>query len=135
MTKLALLSITLAACTHDITEFDRIDDVETGGDLDILYVLDNSADRGNYDTMGGQLDVLSAQLATIDGQVPSLHVGVVTADLGTKGTDDALAPATFRNCAGTGDNATLTIFDAGLDDPFLEDLRPAIIRLQEKLRR
>jgi hypothetical protein len=123
MTKLALLSLTLAACSHDITAFDRIDDVETARDLDVLYVYDTSANHGNYDTMAGQLDVLSAQLATVDGQLPNLRVGVVTADLGIKGTDDALAPAAFRNCAGSGDNGKLTVFEAGLSEPYLEDSR------------
>jgi len=124
--KLALLSLSLlGACTHDLSPFDRIDEVETGGDLDILYVLDTSADRGNYDAMAGQLDVLSAQLTSIDGQLPNLHVGVVTTDLGTKGVDDALAPPTFRNCAGTGDGGKLTVFDAALGNSYLEDLRGA----------
>jgi len=102
MTKLALLSLTLAACTHDLSEFDRVDNVSTARDLDILYVYDTSGDHGNYDTAAGQLDVLTSQLALVDGQVPNLHVGVVTADLGIKGTDDEVAPASFRNCAGTG---------------------------------
>ena len=123
MTRLSLLVITLAACTTELKEFDRVDEVGTAADLDILYVFDTSADRANYDTMAGQLDVLSTQLASIDGQVPNLHVGVVTADLGTKGTEDELTPATFRNCAGGGDGGKLTVFDAALPVPYLEDLR------------
>ena len=122
MNKLVLLSLTLAACTHDITEFDRVDEVETGSDLDVLYVFDTSADRANYAAMADQLDDLTAGLA-IDGQLPSLHVGVVTADLGATGTDDASPQPTFRNCAGSGDGGRLTVFDAQLGKSFLEDLR------------
>jgi hypothetical protein len=125
MNKLALLSLTLAACTHDLAEFDRIDEVETGGNLDILYVYDSSGDHANYDGVAAQLDVLTAQIASIDGQVPSLHVGVVTGDLGTQGTEDELAPPTFRNCAGSGDGGKLTAFDAQISNTYLKDLRGA----------
>jgi len=121
MKKLALLSLVLGACTHDVT---AVDPINVGaGDVDVLYVLDNSADRADYDTMAGQLDVLSTQLATFDGQLPDLHVGVVTADMGIQGTDDALAPANFRNCAGTGDGGKLTIFDADVANAFVDDRR------------
>ncbi|MBA2540385.1 MAG: hypothetical protein H0V17_12165, partial [Deltaproteobacteria bacterium] len=119
----AILFTLLASCTTDITVFDRIDDVETARDLDILYVLDNSSDRARYDTMASQLDVLSTQLALVDGQVPNLHVGVVTSDMGIKGTEDAAPGATIRNCSGTGDNGKLQRFDAALDDAFLIDVR------------
>ena len=50
----ALLFLVLASCTHDIAVFDRVD-VQTARDLDILYVFDNSLDRGTYDRMASQL--------------------------------------------------------------------------------
>lgn len=128
MNKLVLLSLVLGACTHDIT---TIDEADTSANVDVLYVLDTSVDRANYDTMAGQLDDLTAQLAAIDGTLPSLHVGVVTADIGNQGTDDELPPAAFRNCAGTGDAGRLAVFDAPLADAYAEDLRgPDATRLQ-----
>jgi hypothetical protein len=119
----ALLLLALASCTHDLAVFDQID-VQPARDLDILYVLDNSAARGNYDPMASQLGELATQLANVDGQLPSLHVGVVTTDLGTRGRLDAgPAPAVGR-CAGDGDGGALVALDGGLAfGSFLEDLR------------
>ncbi len=128
MNKLVLLSLALGACTHDITTIDAAD---LSTNIDVLYVLDTSVDRANYDAMAGQLDDLTAQLTSIDGELPSLHVGVVTADVGIQGTDDALPPGAFRNCAGTGDAGRLAVFDAPLGDAYAEDLRgPDDTRLQ-----
>jgi hypothetical protein len=121
----ALLLLALASCTHDLAVFDQID-VQPARDLDLLYVLDNSAARGNYDAMASQLGELATQLANVDGQLPSLHVGVVTTDLGTRGRLDAdPAPAVGR-CAGDGDGGALVVLDGGLaSGSFLEDLRGA----------
>jgi len=113
----------LASCTHDITVFDRIDDVRTARDLDILYVFDNSADRSSYDTMASQLGDLQARLAEVDGQVPNLHVGVVTADLGTRGTLDTSPGPAIGHCAADGGSGRLATFGAHLDDDYLIDLR------------
>lgn len=121
----ALLFLLLASCTHDITVFDRVD-VRPARDLDILYVFDNSLDRGSYDQMASQLDVLQARLQEIDGQLPDLHVGVVTTDLGTRGAKDALPFPAAANCAGDGDAGRLVTFGAGGLVPtggYLEDLR------------
>jgi hypothetical protein len=118
----ALLFLVLASCTHDLAVFDQID-VHTARDLDILYVFDNSPGRGSYDQMASQLGVLQTQLAKIDGQSPSLHVGVVTADLGTRGRLDAQAGAPVGNCAGDGDAGKLVTFGGLSFGSFFEDLR------------
>jgi hypothetical protein len=121
----ALLLLALAACTHDLAVFDRID-VQPARDLDILYVFDNSAARGNYDAMASQLGELAVQLASVDGQLPSLHVGVVTTDLGTRGRLDARPGPAVGHCAGDGDAGQLVALDGGLTfGGFLEDLRGA----------
>jgi len=119
----ALLFLVLASCTHDIVLVDRIDDVRTARDLDILYVFDNSSNRASYDLMASQLDVLQARLGDVDDQLPNLHVGVVTADLGTRGTQDAAPAPAVGNCFNEGNAGKLVKFRAGLDDRFLEDLR------------
>jgi hypothetical protein len=119
----ALLLLVLASCTHDITAFDRVD-VRPARDLDILYVFDNSPDRGNYDPMASQLDVLQRRLSDVDGQLPSLHVGVVTTDLGVRGRRDAIAGPAVGNCVGDGDAGRLATFAAGVPGSgYLEDLR------------
>ncbi|MBX3157190.1 MAG: hypothetical protein KF773_14540 [Deltaproteobacteria bacterium] len=121
-TLLSVLTLSAAACTHDIAEFDRVD-VKTARSLDILYVFDNSIDNSSWDEMASQLDVLQQKLTAIDGQLPSLHVGVTTADLGLKGTEDAGAPPPLRNCNGNGDGGRLLRFGASITADYLEDLR------------
>lgn len=119
----ALLLLALASCTHDLAVFDQID-VQPARDLDMLYVLDNSAARGNYDAMASQLGELATQLANVDGQLPSLHVGVVTTDLGSRGRLDARPAPAVGRCDGDGDGGTLVALDGGLAfGSFLEDLR------------
>lgn len=121
----ALLVLALASCTHDLAVFDRID-VQPARDLDILYVLDNSAARGNYDAMAAQLGELEDQLASIDGQLPSLHAGVVTTDLGARGRLDAAPGPAVGRCAGDGDAGALVAPAGGLGfGSFLEDERGA----------
>jgi hypothetical protein len=122
MARTTLLALTLAACTHDIAQFDGVE-VKTARELDILYVFDNSIDNSNWDEMASQLDILQQKLTAIDGQLPSLHVGVVTADLGTKGTQDASAPINVRNCQGEGDGGRLLRFGSSITNDYLEDLR------------
>lgn len=117
----AVLLLALASCTHDLAVYDRVT-VRPARDLDVLFVLDNSADRGSYDQMTAQLDVLQDRLRSVDGQLPSLHVGAVTTDLGTRGTKDVLGPPVL-GCAGDGDAAKLLKPGAGVTGSYLEDLR------------
>jgi hypothetical protein len=119
----ALSFLLLASCTHDLAVFDGIDDVQTARDLDILFVIDTSADHARYDQMASQVDILENRLAEVDGQVPNLRIGVVTADLGVRGTADATAAPNVRNCGGIGDGAKLTTFFTPLDGRFIEDSR------------
>jgi len=119
----ALWILVLASCTHDLVTFDQLE-VRTTRDLDILYVFDSSSDRGSYDKMASQLGVLQTRLADGDGRLPSLHVGVVTTDLGTSARLDAFPGPPVGHCAGDGDAGKLVTFQAGLPDGgFLEDLR------------
>ncbi|HWO18211.1 MAG TPA: hypothetical protein VNO30_05525 [Kofleriaceae bacterium] len=119
----ALLLLVLASCTHDLAVYDRIT-VKPARDLDILYVFDDSFDRGSFAKMASQLDVLQARLMDVDGQLPDLHVGVTTTDLGTRGAKDPLARPAFDNCAGDGNAARLVSFGSGIPSRgYLEDLR------------
>jgi hypothetical protein len=120
----AFLFLVLTSCTHDIAVYERVD-VPAARDLDILYVFDNSSDRGSYDQMASQLDVLQTRLGEIDGQVPNLHVGVVTTDLGSRGARDVVAAPAVGNCAGDGHAGQMMTFRGGgvPDGWFLEDNR------------
>jgi hypothetical protein len=119
----ALTLLTLASCTHNLDVFDKVT-VRPARNVDILFVLDNSPDRSRYDQMAAQLDILQDRLRDVDGQLPDLHVGTVTTDLGTRGTKDTLGPSVL-NCAGDGDAAKLQRFGAGISSGYLEDLRGA----------
>ena len=113
----------LAGCTHDIESYKPLD-VQAARELDILFVIDDSTDRARYDQMAQQIDVLQAQLASVDGQLPSLHVGVVTTDLGTSSTDDdAPLRPTVMGCFGAGKEAKLQRFTSSITDGYLADER------------
>jgi hypothetical protein len=119
----AALASGTTACTHDLAVFDQVD-VRGARDLDILYVFDNSPGRGSYDDLASQVGVLQSQLADIDGQAPSLHVGVVTTDLGPRGRLDNQAGPRIGNCADDGDAGKLVALGGGLTfGNFLEDER------------
>lgn len=118
----AFLCLSLAACTPEIAAYKPLD-LAPARDLDILFVIDDSSDRGNYDAMASQLDVLQSQLTSVDGQLPSLHVGVVTTDLGVSGTNDLVPVASVGSCIGFGRGGQLQPFGAQTTRSYLEDLR------------
>lgn len=118
----ALLLLLVASCTHDIAVYDGAP-VQTARDLDILFVYDNSEGRASFDRMAAQLEDLTKGLAAVDGQLPSLHVGVVTTDMGIRGTRDDFNGFTVGNCNARGDAGRLVTFTAGVDDDYLTDRR------------
>lgn len=120
--KIAFACALLAACTPEIDAYQPVA-VAPARDLDILFVIDDSPNAGTYDAMAGQIDDLSARLADVDGRLPSLHVGVVTTDLGTSSTKDALPGWTTGHCTGFGRAGLLQTFDGQPGGGYLEDLR------------
>lgn len=74
---------------------------------DILFVIDNSLSmeqeqaslRANFSKF---MDVL----ATIEGGVPNLHIGVATSNMG-QSADDGVGMAGFAGCGGKGDDGAL----------------------------
>jgi hypothetical protein len=123
--KLFVTAALAAGCTHDIESYKPLE-VQPARELDILFVIDDSDDRARYDVMAQQIDTLRSQLASIDGQLPSLHVGVVTTDLGTSSTDDPtpLRPV-IMNCLDSGKQAKLQKFESTITDSYLSDERDA----------
>lgn len=119
LAKIIAASLFVAGCTHDIQTYKPLD-VQQARELDLLFVIDDSTDRARYDQMAQQIDVLQAQLASVDGQLPSLRVGVVTTDLGTSSTDDGvpLRP-TVMGCFGAGKEAKLQKFESTITDAYL----------------
>ena len=125
LAKIFAVGMVLAGCTHDIETYKPLA-VQPARELDVLFVIDDSPDRATYDVMAQQLGVLQTQLASVDGQLPSLHVGVVTTDLGTSSTDDdAPLRPTVMGCFGEGKAGRLQSFSSTITDGYLADERDA----------
>jgi hypothetical protein len=112
----SVLALTLGACSYDPHSYNG--DEVSARDMDVLFVVDDAADHGNYAAIASQVSDLTASLTGIDGQLPSLHVGVVTTDLGvsaTKGPGGAAVGA----CSGTGKGGKLQKFASTATGDFL----------------
>ena len=99
--------------------------------IDILFVIDDSpsmADKQrNLQTNFPQfINVLN----TIEGGLPDVHIGVVTTDMGSKGSQDSAPGAGIGQpgnggCTGTGDSGNLQVFGAPVTGTFISDTRDA----------
>ena len=89
--------------------------------VDLLFVVDDSPSM-----LDKQLNIKNnfpkfiEVLETIQGGIPDVHIGVVSTDLGTKGTQDAAAGPPIGQignggCSGTGKNGNLQVGAAGTD--------------------
>ena len=89
--------------------------------LDVLLVIDNSPamapHRARWITNARGLGRV---LESLPGGLPSVHVGVVTTDLGTRGRDDVLGPS-VTGCRGRGDAGRLRT-SAGMLGNYLSDI-------------
>lgn len=96
-------------------------------DLDLLVVMDDTAGLPEVQAdMALHLPEFLSRLSVLDGELPSLHIGLTTSDMGTTGSDapDQPGPAIGQvgngGCAGSGKNgALLPPFTA---TPFLSDV-------------
>jgi hypothetical protein len=94
---------------HDSVETKNIPAVPTR-DVDILFAIDNSGSmaeeqsslRANF---GKFMDVL----ATIEGGMPNVHIGVATSSLGQSASDGTGTASFGAGCAGVGDDGALRI--------------------------
>ncbi len=92
---------------HDGVETKDLDAVPNR-DVDILFVIDNSGSmaeeqsslRANF---GKFMDVL----ATIEGGMPNVHIGVVTSSMGQSASDGTGSAAFGAGCAGAGDDGVM----------------------------
>lgn len=114
-------------CVHDrcYGTFRRTIPAVLNRALDVLFVIDNSAGMGAkqaalIDHFQDFIDVL----ATVEGGVPDLHVGVVSSNMGAAGASGV------PGCAGLGDDGALQAVDHGvggtphcaaLDGDFISD--------------
>ena len=75
--------------------------VEINRDIDILFVVDNSASMAEEQaSLQQNFNRFINVLSNIEGGLPNVHVGVISTDVGA-------GPFTISDCSGNGDNGTL----------------------------
>jgi hypothetical protein len=97
-------------------------------DLDLLFVIDDSSGVNDKRArLIASLPTLTATLAGAPGGTPNLHVGVVSTDLGTKGSEDTSPGPDIPSgsCAGIGKDGVLQTNGAPVNDLFIADLEDA----------
>jgi hypothetical protein len=97
-------------------------------DLDLLFVVDDSATMSEKQVVvSAAIPAFLAELETLDGGLPNLHIGVVSSDMGTQGSAVATpgpAIGTIGNggCAGNGKGGALLAGGALTSGVFLQDI-------------
>lgn len=92
------------------------------GQLDLLFVVDTSPSMAPHrEAMLANAGELVAVLNSLDGGVPDLHVGFVSADLGSRGSDDEAA-TTHGDCSADGGAGVLRAAHT-VAGPFITDVR------------
>ncbi|HSN27103.1 MAG TPA: hypothetical protein VLT45_12480 [Kofleriaceae bacterium] len=128
MRVLCLLAV--AACTSNNVVVGDLQEVTTlkaipNHELDVLFVVDNSPSMlDKQQSLATNFPRMIDVLATLDDGVPDLHIGVVTSDLGTSGSQTPPGPTIgtpgVGGCAGTGDAGALRQTTA-MTAPYLAD--------------
>ncbi|MBA3392989.1 MAG: hypothetical protein H0T89_10110 [Deltaproteobacteria bacterium] len=97
--------------------------ITAGRSIDLLFVLDSSpAMRAHRDHLATNTRNFMNVLNTIEGGLPIVHIGVVSADLGTTGAlDDVAGPQVGDRCAGRGDGGAFRRITT-VDGDYLVDL-------------
>ena len=97
-------------------------------DLDLLFVIDDSASMADkQNNLAVNFPNFINVLAQIEGGLPNLHLGVVTTDMGTKGTGNATPGAPIGvigqgGCAQSGDDGKLQVNGASVNGTFVTDV-------------
>ncbi len=97
-------------------------------DLDLLFVIDDSNSMlDKQASLKAAFPMLVAQLSSVTGGVPNLHLGVISTDMGTKGSavnvpGPSIGQIGNGGCSGTGKNGALQTAGATLmnGDRFLK---------------
>jgi hypothetical protein len=96
--------------------------------VDILFVIDDSPSMLDKQiNLKNNFPIFVERLNALPGGLPNLHIGVITSDMGTKASEDALpGPAIGQvgqgGCSGTGKAGALQIYNAPVNGRFLTDV-------------
>ena len=102
--------------------------VKINRNVDILFVIDDSPSMGDKQrNLAQNFPKFIEELKKIPGGLPSVHIGVTTSDLGTRGADGVIAPTIGTlnqgGCAGTGKGGILQLYGAPVSGgPFISDI-------------
>jgi hypothetical protein len=102
--------------------------VTVNRNIDILFVIDDSVSMADKQAnLASNFPDFINVLNTIPGGLPDVHIGIVTSDVGSKGTQDAapgptIGTAGSGGCAGTGKSGNLQIYGAPVTSPFISDI-------------
>jgi hypothetical protein len=106
-------------------------------DVDLLFMIDDSpAMNDKQANLIASLPRFLDALATLPGGMPDVHIGVVTSDLGTKGSQDVtpgpgIGTLGQGGCAGLGKAGNLQVFGAPVSGVYLSDVaRPDGTRIK-----
>ncbi len=103
--------------------------VTVNRNVDLLFVIDDSPSMADkQENLGTNFPNFINVLNTIQGGLPDVHIGIVTSDMGTKGTQDAAPGAPIGQigmggCSGTGDGGNLQTFGAAVTGTYLSDIK------------
>ena len=95
--------------------------VAANRDIDILFLIDDSSSmKDKQDNLASNFPQFIDVLATIQGGLPNVHIGITTSDMGTSATNGV--GATNGGCTGTGRAGKLQVLGApGVTGKFLSD--------------
>jgi len=122
MKRIALAVLALAACKDTEIVIGGLQEVTSlrslpNRDLDILFVIDNSPSMADDQAaLAANFPVMMDVLSELDGDLPNLHIGITTSDMGTSG-GPPIGSGGQGGCAGTGDNGALAGFLTDVVDP------------------
>jgi hypothetical protein len=93
-------------------------------DLDLLFVIDDSASMADkQDALIDAFPAFLAQISTIEGGLPNLHLGIISSDMGTKGSAVTQPGTAISGCSGTGHAGILQTGTASITDLYAIALR------------
>jgi hypothetical protein len=96
--------------------------------LDVLFVIDDSTSMSDkQENLANNFPNFINVLNTLPGGLPDLHLGVVTTDMGTKGSETAPGPIIGQvgngGCSGTGKSGNLQTTGAPVTGAFISDIK------------
>lgn len=130
MIRLAALAglAAVAACHASVVVVGELEEITAlraipNPDLDLLFVLDNTVSMTqNQASLAANFPRMMEVLEHLDGGLPNLHIGVITADLGTLASGaDQPGPAA-GGCEGRGDDGLLQATAPQLAGSFISDV-------------